>query len=82
MKRNWPGMGWPPEEVWQLLANRHITRRNPKGPVSRMQLIGRTHAGRVLTVLLDPTEDPGVWRPVTGWDAEGEEVKLFDRYGR
>ncbi|MGI9020092.1 MAG: hypothetical protein ACR2G3_05215 [Solirubrobacterales bacterium] len=74
--------GLVPEEILQLLSERHITRQNPKGPAARIQLIGQTHGGRVLTVLLDPTDDPSVWRPVTGWDAEAEETKLFDRYGR
>lgn len=66
-----------------MLENRHITRRNPKGgPAGRIQLIGETHGGRVITLILDPTRDAAVWRPVTGWDAAADETELFERYAR
>lgn len=68
-------------EVRQLLANQHVSVRNPRR-ADRRRLIGRTDGGRVLTVVMEPTQDPGTWRPVAGWDAEPPELKLLTRHGR
>ncbi|MBI3970736.1 MAG: hypothetical protein HY332_05555 [Chloroflexi bacterium] len=35
--------------------------------------IGPTRVRRMLTVAVEPTDDPAVWRPVTGWDSDREE---------
>ena len=68
--------GIRPAEVRQLLSNRHLTRPNPRKE-GRITLVGETNGGRVLSVALDPTADTAVWRPVTGFVAEGEERNLF-----
>lgn len=68
-------------EVRQLLWNRHLTRANPRAE-GRITLIGETNGGRVLSIALDPTRDPGTWRPVTGLAADEDERGLFGRYCR
>jgi hypothetical protein len=52
---------------------------NPRAE-HRITLIGQTNGGRILAVALDPTPDPGTWRPVTGLPANQEERRLFTRY--
>lgn len=36
----------------------------------RELMIGRTLGGRLLTVVIEPTEIDGVWDVVTGWDSD------------
>jgi uncharacterized DUF497 family protein len=73
--------GLTPRLINQMLANRHLTKPNRKEE-GRVLLIGETHGGEVMTISLAPTNDPGTWRPVTGWRAVKSERKLFDDYCR
>jgi hypothetical protein len=34
-------------------------------------------SGRLLTIALDSTEIPAVWRPVTGWTADDDERAYY-----
>lgn len=65
-------------EVFQLLDNRFTVRRNKKAGSGDLQLIGRTHGGRVLTVILARTHVDGRWRPITGWSATEAERRALD----
>ncbi len=72
-----------PNEILQLLANRHVTSDNPQGPNSttgaaRYLLIGRTDGGRYLTVVVEATLDPTTWLPVTAWESAPAERKLLE----
>lgn len=58
-----------PREVMQLLDNAFTVRRNRKHRSGQRQLIGTTHGGRVLTIILVESTVPERWRPVTGWDS-------------
>jgi hypothetical protein len=39
----------------------------------QVRAVGPTRAGRLLTIALEPTENPAVRRPVTGWNATAGE---------
>ena len=69
-------------EVVELISNRHLTAANPRGQRGSTLLIGETNGGRVLTVPLAPTDDPGTWRPATGFEASRPQRNLFRRYAR
>jgi uncharacterized DUF497 family protein len=69
-------------DVWEVIYNRYIETHNPQEGEERVLVIGETNGGRIVTVSLAPTRDPGTWRPVTGWPAEDNEIKLFHRYVR
>ena len=64
-----------------MLSNRHLTMANSRAE-GRITLVGVTNGGRVLSVSLDPTNDPGTWRPVTGFPAPEDSRKLFNRHCR
>ncbi len=64
-----------------MLSNRHLTMPNPRAE-GRITLIGATNGGRILSVALDPTNDSGTWRPVTGIPAPADDRRLFERYCR
>ena len=43
----------------------------------QLRVIGPTAAGRLVTVTMDPTGDPAVWRPITGWEATPSEQAYY-----
>ena len=65
------------QEVLQLLENVFTVRRNKKRRSGQRQLIGRTNAGRRLTIILAETLVEGRWRPVTGWESTDEERRAL-----
>jgi uncharacterized DUF497 family protein len=69
-------------EARQLPRNRYKTspnRREPKRDGDRIMLIGKTDGGRVLTLVIERTEDPISWEIVTGWTASQFERKVLLR---
>ena len=73
--------GVSPTELRQVLENQHLTRPNPKAP-ERILLMGYTHGGRALVVVLASTDDEATWRPVTAWIAEPQERKVIEGHLR
>lgn len=43
----------------------------------QIRVIGPTDGDRLLVVVMEPTSDPGVWRPVTAWDASADERAYY-----
>jgi hypothetical protein len=43
----------------------------------QIRVTGPTAAGRLITVAMEPTDDPAVWRPITGWDATAGERAYY-----
>ena len=41
------------------------------------RIIGPTYGQRLLTVVLEMTDEPGVWRPITGWESSSVEVAYY-----
>jgi uncharacterized DUF497 family protein len=64
-------------------ANDWIIARNKRHQsADRFRLIGRTLGGEFLTVVIAPTSNHQVWRPVTAYPSEPGEVQLFERTKR
>lgn len=72
--------GVTPREVNQMVENPHIIVRNRQRRRAPVLLIGRTHGGRVLSVPLAKTRDPGVWRPITAFPATEAQAALLDKH--
>lgn len=70
---------WEPYEV---LFNRWVVLRNKKQRAASHRLVGRTDAGRLLTLLVRETEDRGTWEVLNGWDTSKGERTLFERRAR
>jgi uncharacterized DUF497 family protein len=66
-------------EVAQILSNPHVIVWNRKKRSTRHLLIGSTHGGRILTVPLARTADPGTWRPVTAFPATKAQQRVHSR---
>jgi len=67
------------DEVDQILGNRNVVLRNPRGEAGSVLLIGETDGGRLLTVALAPTVEPTTWRAATAFEAGRHHRTLFDR---
>jgi hypothetical protein len=75
------GHGITPEEVRQVNDGDRIVIRNPRPRVEgSVLMIGPTHGGRILTVVLNPEPaDAGAWRVRTAWDASAAQIGRYQR---
>jgi hypothetical protein len=42
-------------------------------------LVGATRSGRMLTMPLDPTAEPAIWRPRTAYDSSNKELRRYEK---
>jgi len=42
-------------------------------------LIGATLSGRMITLPIDPSEEPGIWRPRTEYDSSNKELRRYEK---
>jgi hypothetical protein len=68
-----------PQDVQQVLANPYVVTNNPGGSEGSVLLIGHTNGGRELTIVLVPTSDSAIWRPVTAWPSSKGQKAIFRR---
>lgn len=67
------------DEVLELPWNRYRVVAEAHAPdPERRFLIGRTNAGRFLTVVIAPTDEPTTWLVITGWEATIGQRRLLD----
>ena len=59
-----------PEEMEEVCHGQPMTSQTYKG---RLRVVGPTHSRRMLTVILAPAEEPGVYYPVTARPADRKE---------
>jgi hypothetical protein len=61
-------------EVEELVnLDQWVTSIHPDYP-EQVRIMGQTMAGRWITIVLDPTDEADVWRPVAGWPSEDHEI--------
>lgn len=70
-----------PEEVRQVTDGDRIVIKNPRPRVDgSVLMIGPTHGGRILTVVLNPEPaDAGAWHVRTAWDASPAQTRRYQR---
>jgi uncharacterized DUF497 family protein len=64
------------QEAEQLIDNRYVIlrntgrrRRSRRKVDARRIVVGHSNGGRILTLIIERTSDPGTWLIVTGWTA-------------
>lgn len=67
------------EQVDQLLDGEFIVARNRKNRRAAYLVIGRDWGGACIAVPIEPTHDPTLWRPVTGWRCKRSEEHHLGR---
>jgi len=70
-----------PEEARQVNDGDRIVIRNPRPRVAgSVLMIGPTHGGRILTVVLNPEPmDAGAWHVRTAWEASAAQISRYHR---
>ncbi|MDO8614993.1 MAG: hypothetical protein Q7T33_04570 [Dehalococcoidia bacterium] len=70
-------------QVEQILENRHLVVPNRRNRRGAFLIIGLDHGGKCISVPVEATNDPTIWRPVTAWPSKGyEEAKLKQKGGK
>ena len=63
--------------VVQVLDNPHVLVPNRKARRGAFLVIGRDNGGAAISIPVEATHDPAVWRPITAWPSKPhEEAKL------
>lgn len=70
-----------PEEIDEVLENQHAIIRNKRNRAGTHRIIGRNHSGMLITVVVAPTGQRTVWRPITAWRSDREEQAHAKREG-
>lgn len=68
-------------EIEQVFQNEPLFFPNKRGRRSQLVMIGRTFGGRLLTVPLAETPQPGLWRPATAFDSSRSEAARYRQAG-
>jgi hypothetical protein len=63
-----------PREVQEVCDREPVVR---KGHKNRIFLIGSTEKGRMVSVILDPTEQADVYKPVTAYEASKTSIQDY-----
>lgn len=64
-------------QLFQVLENRPAVIVNRKDRRGLYKVIGRDNGGACITIPIEPTGDPILWRPITAWYSEKwEEAQL------
>lgn len=63
-----------PDEVQEVCNSDRIEREGHK---QRIFLVGPTKKGRMLSVILEPTENPEIYRPITAYDASKQSIRDY-----
>jgi hypothetical protein len=63
-----------PEQLYAVLAKRHVITRNRPGRAAPHVLIDRDEQGRCLAIPVAPTHDRLIWRVITAWYCKPSEA--------
>jgi hypothetical protein len=71
------------QQVEQVLGNRFLVVPNRRARRAQFLVIGVDNGGACISIPIEPTTDPGVWRPVTAWPAKDHErARLRQKGGK
>lgn len=70
--------GLTPRRVLQVLENAHIIAPNRRGRRAPVLIVGRDNGGACISIPIEPTNHPLVWRPVTAWPSKENERQRLE----
>jgi hypothetical protein len=71
--------GLTPRRVLQVLDSVHIVVPNRRERRAPFLIVGKDSSGACISIPIEPTLDPMVWRPVTAWPAKKGERQQLER---
>jgi hypothetical protein len=51
---------------------------NDPGKAGTHMMIGPDGSGRFWTIVIKPSGETGVWRPITGWPSDSAEIRKYN----
>jgi hypothetical protein len=66
------------QEAFEVLEGNPKGFRNHSGGAPWV-LVGATLSGRMITLPIDPSDEPGMWRPRTGYDSSNKELRRYEK---
>lgn len=66
-------------EAYEMLWTSPKAFKNPSQGGAPYVLIGPTESGRMITLPIDATEEPEIWRPRTGYPSSPRETRRYER---
>ena len=66
-------------EALEVLWNSPQAFRNRSPGEAPYVVIGPTHSGRMITLPIDATDEPEIWRPRTGYPSSQRETNRYER---
>ena|SRR6266568_5610052 len=66
-------------QVDDVLDGEYIMVPNRKDRSATHLIVGRDRSGTCLAIPVIPTNEPGVWRPLTAWRCKDSEVARFNQ---
>jgi len=70
-----------PAEIDEVLESTHTIIRNKRNRAGSHRVIGRSYGGTMITIVVAPTGQSGIWRPVTAWRSDREELAHAEKAG-
>jgi hypothetical protein len=71
--------GLTPRRVLQVLDNTHVVVPNRRRRRASFLIVGRDNGGACISVPIERTRDPLIWRPVTAWPSKDSERRQLER---
>lgn len=70
--------------IYQVIwGEEYLIIRNKKSGSGQIKMIGSDYGGQFWTIVLAATNEPGLWRPITGWQSTmGERTIYRNQKGR
>lgn len=68
------------DQVEQVLDSEHLVIKNRRARRGLYLVIGRDWGGSCLAIPVEPTHDPGLWRPITAWKCKASEDSALHRH--
>lgn len=66
-------------QVAQVLDSAYLVIPNRKRRRGLYLVVGRDHGGSAITIPVENTRQPTVWRPITAWFSKPHELALLQR---
>ena len=65
------------DEVESMIARDEWAAMAHPAHSDQTRVIGPTRVGRLITIVMEPLEGYGHWRPVTGWQSTADETAYY-----
>jgi hypothetical protein len=65
--------------VLEVAEEAPLFRRNKRNRAASHQMIGPNRGGSIWTVCIREELEAGVWRAITGWPSEPQEITWYER---